>query len=51
MKRLTTLFHESGHALHALFTDDPYRRTAGVVPNDFVELPSQIMENWALNLK
>ncbi|MDD2306281.1 MAG: M3 family metallopeptidase [Prolixibacteraceae bacterium] len=44
---VTTLFHESGHALHALFTDGPYRRTAGSVPNDFVELPSQIMENWA----
>jgi len=44
---VTTLFHESGHALHGLFTDGPYRRTAGNVPNDFVELPSQIMENWA----
>lgn len=44
---VTTLFHESGHALHALFTDGHYRRTAGNVPRDFVELPSQIMENWA----
>lgn len=44
---VTTLFHESGHALHGLFTDGPYHRTAGIVPNDFVELPSQIMENWA----
>jgi len=44
---VTTLFHESGHAMHGLFTDGPYRRTAGNVPNDFVELPSQIMENWA----
>ena len=44
---VTTLFHESGHALHALFTDGPYRRTARSVPRDFVELPSQIMENWA----
>jgi len=43
----TTLFHEFGHALHALFTEGKYRRTAGVVPRDFVELPSQIMENWA----
>ena len=42
-----TFFHEFGHALHGLFTDGPYRRTAGRVPRDFVELPSQIMENWA----
>ncbi len=46
-EEVTTFFHESGHALHGLFTDGPYRRTAGNVPNDFVELPSQIMENWA----
>lgn len=43
----TTLFHEFGHALHGLFADGPYDRTAGNVPRDFVELPSQIMENWA----
>lgn len=42
-----TLFHEFGHALHGLFTDGKYRRTAGVVARDYVELPSQIMENWA----
>jgi peptidyl-dipeptidase Dcp len=47
LDELTTLFHESGHALHGLFTDGPYRRTAGNVARDFVELPSQIMENWA----
>jgi peptidyl-dipeptidase Dcp len=29
-----------------LFTDGPYQRTAGNVPRDFVELPSQFMENW-----
>ncbi len=44
---VTTLFHESGHAFHSLFTDGPYKRTARNVPRDFVELPSQIMENWA----
>lgn len=43
----TTLFHEFGHALHGLFTEGKYTRTAGNVARDFVELPSQIMENWA----
>jgi len=44
---VTTLFHEFGHGLHALFTDGKYDQTAGRVPRDYVELPSQIMENWA----
>jgi len=43
----TTLFHEFGHALHGLFTLGKYNRTAGSVPRDYVELPSQVMENWA----
>jgi peptidyl-dipeptidase Dcp len=43
----TTMFHEFGHALHGLFTVGKYDRTTGVVPNDYVELPSQVMENWA----
>lgn len=43
----TTLFHEFGHGLHGLFTQGKYTRTAGEVPQDFVELPSQVMENWA----
>lgn len=42
-----TLFHEFGHALHGLFTEGKYNRTAGSVARDYVELPSQIMENWA----
>ncbi len=43
----TTLFHEFGHGLHGLFTLGKYNRTAGNVPQDYVELPSQVMENWA----
>ncbi len=43
----TTIFHEFGHGLHGLFTEGKYTRTAGEVPQDFVELPSQVMENWA----
>lgn len=43
----TTLFHEFGHGLHGLFTEGKYSRTAGSVPTDYVELPSQVMENWA----
>jgi peptidyl-dipeptidase Dcp len=44
---VTTMFHEFGHGLHGLFTVGKYDRTAGNVPMDYVELPSQIMENWA----
>ncbi|WP_434968571.1 M3 family metallopeptidase [Rosettibacter firmus] len=44
---VNTLFHELGHALHSLFSNTVYHGTKWV-PRDFVELPSQIMENWAL---
>lgn len=43
----STMFHEFGHALHGLFSQGRFTRTAGVVPQDYVELPSQVMENWA----
>jgi peptidyl-dipeptidase Dcp len=42
-----TLFHEFGHALHALTNDVTYP-TLGVTPRDFVEFPSQVHENWLL---
>lgn len=41
-----TLFHEFGHSLNTLLFDGAYR--GGFAPQDVVELPSQIMENWAL---
>lgn len=43
----TTLLHEFGHALHGIMTKGTYESMTGTnVDHDFVELPSQIMENW-----
>ncbi|MEP6995557.1 MAG: M3 family metallopeptidase [Acidobacteriota bacterium] len=44
---VTALFHEFGHALHAMFANVRYPTLSGV-PRDFVEFPSQINEHWAL---
>ena len=45
-----TFFHEMGHALHGQFSECTYPGISGSsVPRDFVELPSQIMENWGEN--
>jgi len=43
----TTYFHEFGHALHNFFAEGRYNRTRRSVPRDFVELPSQMLENYA----
>jgi len=48
MDEVETMFHEMGHAMHGLFSQCQYESLSGTsVPHDFVEMPSQIMENWA----
>jgi Zn-dependent oligopeptidase len=44
---VTTLFHEFGHALHGMLANTTYKGLSGTsVSWDFVELPSQVLENW-----
>ncbi len=50
LDEVRTVFHEFGHALHGLLSDVRYPTFAGTnVPRDWVEFPSQINENWALD--
>ncbi len=47
---VTTMFHEFGHALHGFFADQTYLSLSGTnVARDFVELPSQFNEHWAID--
>jgi len=47
---VNTLFHEFGHALHGLLSNTVYPTLSGTsTPRDFVEFPSQVMENWCMH--
>jgi peptidyl-dipeptidase Dcp len=52
LDEVETMFHEFGHAIHGLLSQCTYKSVSGTsTPRDFVELPSQIMENWAFQPK
>lgn len=47
LRDVETLFHEFGHALHEMLSESKYAELSGLgVELDFVELPSQLLENW-----
>ncbi|RPI74305.1 MAG: M3 family peptidase, partial [Ignavibacteriales bacterium] len=50
VENVKTLFHEFGHALHGMLSNTMYESLSGTsTPRDFVEFPSQVMENWCLH--
>jgi peptidyl-dipeptidase Dcp len=49
VENVKTLFHEFGHALHGMLSNVTYESLSGTsTPRDFVEFPSQVMENWCM---
>ncbi len=52
LEEVQTLFHEFGHAVHGMLSNCKYPSQSGTsVPRDFVEFPSQVLENWAMDAK
>lgn len=52
VENVKTLFHEFGHALHGMLSNTTYESLSGTsTPRDFVEFPSQVMENWCMHPK
>jgi peptidyl-dipeptidase Dcp len=50
LDNVNTLFHEFGHALHGMLSECTFKSLSGTsTPRDFVEFPSQVMENWCMH--